>query len=202
MPAVPLTFRSVCGHFATVYASFMLKRARFSLAMRISILRLRTRADGVTVGMLLTLLYYGNLIHRCGDVELNPGPDRKTDGTRQTLLDSVTGGTTQRHSSRSRKDSLRKDSVESTGSTPETLTGLPSDPSLSDVMSMLTNICQCDNMDANIKDMKKTCDAMQGDMSDLKKDFIDLKLENQTLKRENDRLTEKGIGFLSGGLFL
>ncbi|KAL8584775.1 hypothetical protein ACOMHN_035694 [Nucella lapillus] len=144
MPAVPLTFRSVCGHFATVYASFMLKRARFSLAMRMSILRLRTRADGVTVGVLLTLLYYGNLIHRCGDVELNPGPDRKTDGTRQTLLDSVTGGTTQRHSSqsRSRKDSSRKDSVERTGSTPETLTGLPSDPSLSDVMSMLTNLFQ------------------------------------------------------------
>ncbi|KAL8619515.1 hypothetical protein ACOMHN_011866 [Nucella lapillus] len=144
MPAVPLTFRSVCGgHFATVYASFMLKRARFSLAMRMSILRLRTRADGVTVGVLLTLLYYGNLIHRCGYVELNPGPDRKTDGTRQTLLDSVTGGTTQRHSSRSRsrKDSSRKDSVERTGSTPETLTGLPSDPSLSDVMSMLTNLC-------------------------------------------------------------
>ncbi|KAL8569505.1 hypothetical protein ACOMHN_054220 [Nucella lapillus] len=185
MPAVPLTSRSVCGHFATVYASFMLKRARFSLAMRMSILRLRTRADGVTVGVLLTLLYYGNLIHRCGDMELNPGPDRKTDGTRQTLLDSVTGGTTQRHSSRSRsrKDSLRKDSVERTGSTPETLTGLPSDPSLSDVMSMLTNLCRkCDNMDANIKDMKKTCDAMQGDMFDLKKDFIDLKLENQTLK--------------------
>ncbi|KAL8564317.1 hypothetical protein ACOMHN_004374 [Nucella lapillus] len=134
----------MCGHFATVYASFMLKRARFSLAMRMSILRLRTRADGVTVGVLLTLLYYGNLIHRCGDVELNPGPDRKTDGTRQTLLDSVTGGTTQRHSSRSRsrKDSSRKDSVERTGSTTETLTGLPSDPSLSDVMSMLTNLCR------------------------------------------------------------
>ncbi|KAL8559453.1 hypothetical protein ACOMHN_037117 [Nucella lapillus] len=156
MPAVPLTFRSVCGHFATVYASFMLKRARFSLAMRMSILRLRTRADGVTVGVLLTLLYYGNVIHRCGDVELNPGPDRKTDGTRQTLLDSVTGGTTQRHSSRSQKDSSRKDSVERTGSTPETLTGLLSDPSLSDVMSMLTNLCRkCDNMDANIKDIKK-----------------------------------------------
>ncbi|KAL8616078.1 hypothetical protein ACOMHN_064628 [Nucella lapillus] len=139
MPAVPLTFRSVCGHFATVYASFMLKGARFSLAMRMSILRLRTRADGVTVEVLLTLLYYGNLIHRCGDVELNP--DRKIDGTRQTLLDSVTGGTMQRHSLRSRKDSSRKDSVERTGSTPETLTGLPSDPSLSDVMSMLTNLC-------------------------------------------------------------
>ncbi|KAL8594130.1 hypothetical protein ACOMHN_047870 [Nucella lapillus] len=131
MPAVRLTFRSVCGHFAAVYASFMLKRARFSLAMRMSILRLRTRADGVTVGVLLTLLYYGNLIHRCGDMELNPGPDRKTDGTRQTLLDSVTGGATQRYSSRSRKDSSRKDSVERTGSTPETLTRLPSDPSLS-----------------------------------------------------------------------
>ncbi|KAL8585420.1 hypothetical protein ACOMHN_046663 [Nucella lapillus] len=73
MPAVPLTFRSVCGHFATVYASFMLKRARFSLAIRMSNLRLRTRADGVTVGVLLTLLYYGNLIHRCGDVELTLG---------------------------------------------------------------------------------------------------------------------------------
>ncbi|KAL8599138.1 hypothetical protein ACOMHN_007854 [Nucella lapillus] len=98
---------------------------------------------GVTVGVLLTLLYYGNLIHPCGYVELNPGPDRKTDGTRQTLLDSVTGGTTQRHSSRSRsrKDSSWKDIVERTGSTPETLTGLPSDPSLSDVMSMLTNLC-------------------------------------------------------------
>ncbi|KAL8613557.1 hypothetical protein ACOMHN_021976 [Nucella lapillus] len=34
----------------------------------------RTRMDGVTLGLLLSLLFWGGLLLRCGDVEKNPGP--------------------------------------------------------------------------------------------------------------------------------
>ena len=45
----------------------------------------RILPDGIMVGLLLSLLYFGILLHRSGDIELNPGPP-KTDNLRQTRL--------------------------------------------------------------------------------------------------------------------
>ena len=58
--------------------------------MRTTTLKLSSRRDGVLVGVLLTLLVFGDLIHRAGDVEKNPGPP-KQDKAKQTRLTSESG---------------------------------------------------------------------------------------------------------------
>ncbi|KAL8609231.1 hypothetical protein ACOMHN_036675 [Nucella lapillus] len=45
--------------------------------MFILTLKLRNRQDGATVGLLLAYLYLGVFHHRCGDIELNPGPPKR-----------------------------------------------------------------------------------------------------------------------------
>ncbi|XP_076437367.1 uncharacterized protein LOC143276635 [Babylonia areolata] len=74
IPSAPLVFRATCGSFVPVFLAFMLKRARQKAAMRVAILSLRGRTDGVTLGLLLTLIFWGGLLLKCGDVEQNPGP--------------------------------------------------------------------------------------------------------------------------------
>eukprot|EP00745_Piridium_sociabile_P035534 TRINITY_DN6216_c0_g1_i1.p1 TRINITY_DN6216_c0_g1~~TRINITY_DN6216_c0_g1_i1.p1 ORF type:complete len:347 (-),score=49.22 TRINITY_DN6216_c0_g1_i1:468-1508(-) len=194
MPSGSLVFRAVCGRFAAVYACFMLKRAVFKAAMRASILTLRTRVDGVTVGLLLSFLCYGNLLHRCGDVEKNPGPGPKEGVLRQTRLSS-TGGTTR--------------STDKTGSSP----GNSSDPTLKDVMEMLGNMnCKFvdmnsefatmntkfesmnnkfDQMSDDVKDVKEMFATLQGEIRNLKDEISELKCENESLKGENNKLNAK-----------
>ncbi|KAL8579615.1 hypothetical protein ACOMHN_025568 [Nucella lapillus] len=104
MPVSPLAFRAVCGGFLPVYMTFMLKRAKFKAAMFLRVLTLRNRRDGVVTGVILFLLYWGDLIHQCGDVELNPGPP-KPDSFKQTTLRSGT----QRQASTERAGESRED---------------------------------------------------------------------------------------------
>ncbi|KAL8586702.1 hypothetical protein ACOMHN_038688 [Nucella lapillus] len=40
-------------------------------------LTLHSRTDGVALGLLLSLLFWGGLLLRCGDVEQNPEPPRQ-----------------------------------------------------------------------------------------------------------------------------
>ncbi|KAL8595615.1 hypothetical protein ACOMHN_025651 [Nucella lapillus] len=47
------------------------------VAMRINVITLRTRLTGVMAGLVLSVFFYSDLILRCGDVELNPGPTTK-----------------------------------------------------------------------------------------------------------------------------
>ena len=100
----------------------------------------RNRADGVTVGLLIFVFYFGNLLHWCGDVELNPGPP-KQDFFRQTRLTS---------SSRANNAELNSQEGNST-SNGETV---GSDPTLKD-MHMLTT-------------MSSKFDDMKNDMSDIR----------------------------------
>ena len=54
-------------------------------AMKIAIVSLRCKVDGVTRGLLPSYLFWGRLLLQCGDVEQNPG---LTDNMRQTRLTS------------------------------------------------------------------------------------------------------------------
>ena len=85
MPSTAVDFRTVCGCFLAVYINFMVKRAKLKAAMKIAIVSLKTRVDGVMLGLLLVYLFWGSLLLQCGDVELKPGPTHK-DSMRQTRL--------------------------------------------------------------------------------------------------------------------
>ena len=82
MPISLQSFRTVCGQFVSVFIAFMTRRARFKFAMRVRVVKVKS----CSVAFALTFMI-ATLLHRSGDVELNPGPgDRPTsnDGTDQS----------------------------------------------------------------------------------------------------------------------
>ena len=89
MPSGNLDFRSVCGRFVSVFMVFISKRAMAAKRNRYNVLKLKSTLDGVTCGLLLSILFWGsNLLLQCRDVELNPGPpkaerERETERQRQ-----------------------------------------------------------------------------------------------------------------------
>ena len=87
MPSAALDFRAVFGCFLPVFINFMVKRAKLKAAMKIAIVSLKTRVDGVMLGLFLVYLFWGSLLLQCGDVDLKPGPKHK-DSMRQTRLTS------------------------------------------------------------------------------------------------------------------
>ncbi|KAL8578828.1 hypothetical protein ACOMHN_022121 [Nucella lapillus] len=60
--------------------------------MRVNIVSLKRRRDGVVFGCTLTYLFWGSLLLRCGDVETNPGPTYADRKLRQLSLSSTGGG--------------------------------------------------------------------------------------------------------------
>ena len=84
MPLEALDFRAVCGCFLPVYINFVMKRAKLKAVVKIAIVSLKTRVDGVMLGLLLVYLFWGSLLLQCGEVELNPGPTQKNN-MRQTM---------------------------------------------------------------------------------------------------------------------
>ena len=57
MPSVALDFKAVCGCFLPVFINFMVKRAKLKAAMKIAIVSLKTRVDGVMLGLPLVYLF-------------------------------------------------------------------------------------------------------------------------------------------------
>lgn len=194
MPSDALRFRPVCGAFPAVYCAFMLKRAKFKAAMKCSVLTLRTRGDGVTLGLLLSLFLFGPLLLRAGDLEQNPGPP-KPDKTRQTRLDSA---------------STRRDSVpgatgkeSATAGESSSVTDQSTDPSLKDMMKTMMGSMngmqsgihelnsKFDKMSDDMEDLKGVCSSLKGEVSKLRQEVADLKTDNTKLKSENERLTQR-----------
>ena len=150
----------------------MEKRRRNTIAMQKPVLSARTRGDGVIVGLLLTMLFLGNLIHQCGDVELNPGPK---DNMRQTRLNS---------SSVTTVDPSVPDATTPTRtrSTKEPSKG---DEILATMQEMRAFLCdKMDNIQSEVSQLR----GGQGTLHDL---IIGLKDEVHELKAENSVLTEK-----------
>eukprot|EP00745_Piridium_sociabile_P007047 TRINITY_DN14532_c0_g1_i1.p1 TRINITY_DN14532_c0_g1~~TRINITY_DN14532_c0_g1_i1.p1 ORF type:complete len:424 (+),score=72.50 TRINITY_DN14532_c0_g1_i1:185-1456(+) len=106
MPSSPLAFRSTCGCFVGVFIAFMFRRAERKAKLRCPTLKARSRLHGVMVGLVLTVIYFSNLLMLCGDIESNPGPPPKLTklaDSRQTRLTSC------RDSSRMSLDSSAAD---------------------------------------------------------------------------------------------
>ncbi|KAL8593601.1 hypothetical protein ACOMHN_039528 [Nucella lapillus] len=166
MPVSPLVFRSACGGFVATFINFMLKRAKFKAAMlNQRVLKVRTKLHGVMVGVLLTLHYMGNLLHQCGDVELNLGPQKRI-------------------SSQSSQKSMSTDQPASETTTQE--------PALKDLMSMMSDLSsKFDDMRKDINDLKKSYADLKEDVSDIGSAVRDLMKENRSLREENDVLKKK-----------
>lgn len=167
MPASTLDFRHVCGCFVSVFIGFMNKRVKEKVSMRVHILTLRCRAAGVMVGVLLTLLFWGDLLHRCGDIEKNPGPTE----TRAT------------------NRSYSKDSLEAASGQQQTEHG---EPTLRDVMTILTSMnSKFDEMKDDVKHLKGVYSALKDEMCDLQDEVTNLKRINDDLLNENEAMKSK-----------
>eukprot|EP00745_Piridium_sociabile_P008280 TRINITY_DN15544_c0_g1_i7.p1 TRINITY_DN15544_c0_g1~~TRINITY_DN15544_c0_g1_i7.p1 ORF type:complete len:407 (+),score=79.65 TRINITY_DN15544_c0_g1_i7:186-1223(+) len=193
MPSAATDFRQVCGSFVPVFVAFMAKRAKKKLAMRIAIVTLSRRLDGVTFGLTLTYLFWGGFLMRCGDIESNPGPTAPpvhpappkdtTRHTRQTTLGS----------SRSRL------SVDKSGDSSPLHSPRPQEPTLSDVMATLSTLkamgdqmkTTLEEVKQDVRDLREGYVALQGDVKALKDEVTDLRQENQELHRTNDTLMKK-----------
>ena len=135
----------------------------------------RNRTDGVMVGLLLFVLYFGNLLHRCGDVELNPGPP-KQDFFRQTRLTSS-----------SRANNAELNSLEGNSTSSGKMVG--SYPNLKDIMHMLTTMnSKFDDIKNYMSDIKESYSSLKDEMHELRETITDLKEENKALKEENDAM--------------
>ena len=190
MPEVALAFRAVCGGFVPVFIAFMFRRFLMRRAMYFRPLKMYYRRDGVAVGLLLAYLYLGVFLHRCGDVELNPGPISPPipgppgppghpgpggSNMRQTRLMSGTGGGA----------TLRRSSSPSSQTSGD-------EPTLKDLMASQKVMME------SLNNMNSKFDVLSGDVRDMKDMFSglaeevsNLRAENKTLIEENERLTER-----------
>ena len=183
MPSASLDFRARCGSFVHVFVAFMAKRARFAKEMRVRVLHVRSRMEGVMVGLVLTVFLTSDLLLRAGNVETNPGPDHKDGGrTVQTRL-TAGGG---RPGSADRRNSA---------------TAAPPDPTLADVMAKLVSV------DSSMNDMSRSMnlklDQVSDDVQEMKAEFGHLQREVQTwkdkvvtLEKENDELKRSNNALL------
>lgn len=196
MPACPLSFRPRCGGFLWIFIHFMHRRAMDRVQVRT--LRIRTRAAGVTVGLLLAQIFFCNLLAQCGDVEPNPGPPKLDQSTlRQTRLTSRGDS-----DGASRRESVGrgKDSGDDNGNrrlAHQDYAAAAAQPSLSDIMTklvamdtrMATIETKLDSkLDLFRQEVSATCEAIREDILELKGEVASLKSENEALKAENQQL--------------
>eukprot|EP00745_Piridium_sociabile_P010281 TRINITY_DN17167_c0_g1_i2.p1 TRINITY_DN17167_c0_g1~~TRINITY_DN17167_c0_g1_i2.p1 ORF type:complete len:326 (-),score=71.93 TRINITY_DN17167_c0_g1_i2:584-1561(-) len=173
MPSAALDFRHRCGGFLWVYVNFMTKRARFKLAMRVRVLKVRTRLTGVMVGLILTVFFYGDFLLRCGDVETNPGPP-KLSNLRQTRLNSDSAS--------------RRVSTERSG--PDPCTSTPAkELTLQDVMNTLTS--KMEEVRHEVHQLHEDYGDLKNELKGLREEVVELRKENQELQKINGDLTEK-----------
>ena len=178
-----------------VFNAFMNRRAVLKKSMFFRTLTMRRRQDGAVVGLLLAYLYLGVFLHRCGDVEVNPGsefpipgpPGEKVGNPRHTR--STLGGGSGGGSGAGRSPASSSSSEPTTAQEPHSLT---------DVISMLTNMnMQFANMDTKFNNMDSKFDDLMCDFREIKDSYANLKGEVEALseevcvlKEENDDLRD------------
>ena len=187
MPEVPLSFRSTCGRFVSVFIHFMFERAKHKAAMRLRTLKISTWQGGVTVGLILTLLFFGPLLlERSGDVEKNPGPtgsgSSKNESMRQTRLTSASSAMTSRTTSLDRNRAKDDDTQQVRQTVHTRDEGAGNEPSLRDVMQVLSQMN--DKFDGMKEDLKEIRDTQ----SDLQRKVQGLEDKVSVLQKENDEL--------------
>lgn len=151
----------------------MLKRALLKAVRYQRVFTPRKRADDVKIALLFFLLCFGNLLHGCDDTGLNPGPPKR-DFSRQTRLTS---------DSRANNADLKP--LEGTSTINTEMVG--SDPSLKDIMHMLTTMSsKSDHMKNEVSDIKESYPNLKDEMHEFRETVTDLQEENKALKEEND----------------
>ena len=138
---------------------------------RYNVLKLKSMLDGVTCGLLLSILCGdSNLLLQCEDAELNSGLP-KADTMRQTRLGS---GTTPARGT----DNPRTEGKE---------------PTLADVMALLSSMnLKFDDMKGDVKILSEGFARLQDEVKELREDCAFIRQENKDLKTKNERL-EKTI---------
>jgi cell division protein FtsB len=185
MPSATTDFRSICGCFEVVFMNFMLKRALYNKAMRVNVLRLKTRLDGVVLSLLLSYMFWGSqLLLRCGDVESNPGPPPDT---RQSRL-SAAGG------------SGLKLAVGDKQPNPD---GAKKQPTNADIMSSLQDLTsrmernfnhvdsKFDEMREEVHQLRQEYSALKDEVKDLRDEVSELRDRNNFLEQENSDLNNR-----------
>ena len=74
MPVGTVHHRAAVGSFVTIFINFMTKRARKAASNFYRTLRIPVSVRPTDFVLLFLL---GQLLSRCGDIEPNPGPDRR-----------------------------------------------------------------------------------------------------------------------------
>ncbi|KAL8564100.1 hypothetical protein ACOMHN_034577 [Nucella lapillus] len=188
MPEAALVFRVRCGSFHPVYLSFMAKRAKRKVAMRINVITLRTRLTSVMTGLVLSVFFYSDLILRCGDVELNPGLTKPGSSLRQGRLKSFSA-------------ERRASTDQATPPDREPTAAHTSDSdakviSLQDIMSQLVRIetkfeAKFDTVSTDLKNLKDSFGGLKEEVQGLEETVNKLTVENEALKMENDKLNDR-----------
>ncbi|KAL8607307.1 hypothetical protein ACOMHN_039457 [Nucella lapillus] len=131
---------------------------------------MRNLQAGVTVGLLLVQFFYCDLLQRCGDIELNPGPPKR-DSSRQSKLQ----GADQTSDAASSHSQHAPDSKEQ--SIAEVLTMLH---------SMNTSLNQ--KMDDLKSEMSLLREELHGEVEQLRSEVRGLRKENEDLAKKVDDL--------------
>ena len=178
--------------------------------MRMSLLTPRCRLHGVTLGLLLTLLFWGGLLLQCGDVELNPGPTTPTkstpkpDGprvTRQTTLSlerkTSTSGDKQPTPPLSDKQTTPPlGDKQTTPPLDDTQTTPVGSFSIADVMARfdsMENTMQSNfsTLDKSVKDIDEKFTVLNGEVLGLREEVSELRQKNKELTDENTDLAAR-----------
>ena len=206
MPSSALSFRASCGCFQPIFMAFMLRRAKEKAAMRIAMLRPRSRLHGVALGLTLVYLFWDSLILRCGDVEQNPGPTDPQVTPKETRQTTLKNRMSSSSSSSSRPASAdrtgRKDSaVKDSGQTPPP-PPTESPPWLTDIVTKLqameTNIStlpslhsKVSDVDSAVRDVSQQFATLQEEMLGLKQEVLNLRKQNEDLSKANASLMDR-----------
>ena len=183
MPAGPLDFRPKCGSFFFVFLAFMDKRVGEVIAMRVRVLTVRTRSEGVMVGLVLAVLWTNDLLMRCGDVEQNPGPLTNEKDLRQP------------------QRTTRQSSADRRAPTPNRAeAGAGKEPTLTDVMASIQTLnasleSKFEDLKSEVVDIKNSHAILTEEVQGLRNEVTDLKRINDDLLNENEEMKTR-IGSL------
>ena len=161
----------------------MAKRATVKASLRIAMLTPRCRADGVWLGLLLTLMFWGGLLLRCGDVETNPGPNSDQPVLKQTRL--TRGMVRSSSADAADKRGQQTDTADaSTGSSDDT----PGGSTIADLATMISSLTSTMNskfenvekhVDNGVRDLSEQFAKMQSGIDGLRDEVNELRKENE-----------------------
>jgi FtsZ-binding cell division protein ZapB len=198
-------YRACIGCYVSVFIAFMAKRIK----RKVKVLVIRGYCDTVLMACLATYLYWGSLLTRCGDVELNPGPgdppvtDKQVQNrqTPWTRLQSANAANANNNSAKDRTAAAAAGGGGKVGASPSPH-HTPPQPTLMDVMtklnsmgaSMTTMRASINTLLDDVADIKERFGTVQEEVNELRREVEGLKHENQSLKDDRDALWNKVEG--------